>query len=302
MSAMPSTPSTPANFADRAEPVPAPGSATVDARSGRRAARRRKALVWLTRLAIATFVIGGWQLCTAMGWVDPFFFGQPSGIVKALNNYFRHGTEFGSYWSQIEVTLKEAVLGFLLGSAAGVLVGVGLGQSRFVAEAISPFIKIVNAIPRIVLGSIFLVAFGLGTFPKVLLAGVLVFFGVFFNAFQGVREVDPNILANAKVLGASRWNVVRHVVLPSALTWILASLHAAFGLAIIGAIVGEMLGSQAGLGLVITTAQGNFDADGVFAGMFTIAVIVLVAEWLLTLLERRLLSWRPLARSEASSI
>ena len=111
------------------------------------------------------------------------------------------------------------------------------------------------------LGSLFTVALGLGTPSKVALASVLVFFVVFFNAFQGVREVDRNLLANARVLGASKLAIIRHVVVPSALTWIIASLHVAFGMAIIGAIVGEFLGAQKGLGLVIANSQNNFNPE-----------------------------------------
>src|SRR5204863_2564496 len=142
-------------------------------------------------------------------------------------------------------------------------------------------------------GSIFIVAFGVGSTPKVLLAAVLVFFVVFFNAFQGVREVDRNIVANAKVLGGSPLQIVRHVTIPSALTWIIASLHTAFGFAIIGALVGEVLGSQRGIGLVISQAQGRLDPNTVFACMAIMAVITLAAEYVLTLLEKRVLSWRP---------
>jgi NitT/TauT family transport system permease protein len=269
------------------------------------ARHKRKARVYATRIVLAVIIIGGWQWFTAENWVDPFFFGQPTKIFTSLKDYFTQGdqaTEFGSYWLQIEVTLKEAGLGFLLGTAGGVVFGVLLGMSPFLAEVMGPYIKIMNAIPRIVLGSIFIVAFGLGQFPKVLLAAVLVFFVVFFNAFQGVREVDRNILANAKVLGARKLAIVRHVVVPSALTWIIASLHSAFGFALIGAIVGEVLGAQQGLGLVIATDQGHFDANGVFATMFVIAAIALAAEWIITRIERRLLSWRPPSPSEASSI
>jgi len=188
----------------------------------------------------------------------------------------------------------------VFGVAAGVVTGVLLGQVRFLSDVLSPFIKVVNAIPRIVLGSLFTVALGLGSTPKVALAAVLVFFVVFFNAFQGVREVDRNLLANARVLGASRLAVTRHVVLPSALTWIIASLHVAFGLAIIGAIVGEFLGAQKGLGLVIANSQNNFNPDGVFGAMLIIAVLALTAEGLIGLLERRLLSWRPPSQSEVA--
>jgi sulfonate transport system permease protein len=261
-------------------------------------ARRRRVLVWAARAAALVLVIGGWQLLTTTKIVDPFFWGQPSGIVRQLNDWLRHGTAYGSIWLQIWITMKEAVLGFVFGVAAGVVTGVLLGQVRFLSDVVSPFIKVVNAIPRIVLGSLFTVALGLGSTPKVALAAVLVFFVVFFNAFQGVREVDRNLLANARVLGASRLAVTRHVVLPSALTWIIASLHVAFGLAIIGAIVGEFLGAQKGLGLVIANSQNNFNPNGVFGAMLIIAVLALTAEGLIGLLERRLLSWRPPSQSD----
>lgn len=270
--------------------------------AARRARRRRRGLVWAARLGFAVVVLGGWQLFTSLGIVDKFFYGQPTGIWKRTVDLFANGTENGSFWLDIETTLKEAVFGFGIGAVAGIILGVALGQSQFLADVLGPYIKIVNAIPRIVLGSIFVVAFGFGIEPKVLLSAVLVFFVVFFNAFQGVREVDRNIIANARVLGASRLQVVRHVTIPSALTWIIASLHTAFGFAIVGALVGEVLGAQHGVGLVIKTSQNNFDPDGVFAGMLVIAVITLVAEFLITLLEKRLLSWRPPRPSDVSAI
>ena len=271
------------------------------ARAAKRAARRSVLSIWLGRLGLAVIILGGWQLCTSIKLVDPFFFGQPTEIAKSLVDYFKNGTEFGSYYEQIWVTMQEALLGFVVGTLAGIILGVLLGQSRFLAEVLGPYIKIVNAIPRIVLGAIFIVAFGIGTTPKILLAAVLVFFVVFFNAFQGAREVDRNILANARVLGASRLQVIRHVIVPSALTWIIASLHTALGFAIVGALVGEVLGAKSGLGLVITTAQNNFDPDGVFATMFVVAVLVLLAEWLMSKLEARVLSWRPPSPSEAQT-
>jgi NitT/TauT family transport system permease protein len=266
----------------------------------RKRAQRRTIAKWAARAALFVIIVGGWQLFTHLKIVDPFFWGQPSGIVKQLRDWINHGTQYGSIWLQIWITMKEAVLGFLLGTAAGVVIGILLGQVRFVAEVIGPYLKVLNAIPRIVLGSLFTVALGLGTSPKVLLSAVLVFFVVFFNAFQGVREVDRNLIANARVLGASRLQVTRHVVLPSAATWIIASLHVAFGFAIIGAIVGEYLGAQKGLGLLIATSQNNFNPDGVFAAMLIIAVIALTAEGLIGQLERRVLAWRPPSTTETA--
>ncbi len=278
-------------------PQPAAEEAAISARARQRA-RRRKLLIWAARVGTLLVVLGGWQLFTTWKIVDPFFFGQPSGIAHQLADWAKHGTEYGSLWLQVWITMKEALLGFAFGVAGGVIFGVLLGQIRFLADVLGPYIKAMNALPRIVLGSIFVVWLGLGTTSKVMLAAVLVFFVVFFNAFQGVREVDHNFVANVRVLGASRLAIVRHVVLPSALTWIIASLHVAFGFAIIGAIVGEFLGAQKGLGLVIATAQNNFNPDGVFAAMLIIAILALTAEALISRLERRLLAWRPPAPSE----
>jgi sulfonate transport system permease protein len=279
----------------------APDEAMIAARA-RKQARQRKLAIWGARAFLAILIIGGWQLLTDAKIVDKFFWGQPSGIVTQLRDWINHGTQYGSIWQQIWVTMKEALLGFLLGVAAGVVVGVALGQNRFLADVLQPYIKVLNAIPRIVLGALFTVALGLGTSSKVLLAAVLVFFVVFFNAYQGVREVDQNLINNARVLGASRMQITRNVVMPSALTWIIASLHVAFGFAIIGAIVGEFLGSQKGLGLVIATSQNNFNPNGVFAAMLIIAVVALTAEGIIGWLERRLLSWRPPSTVEAGAI
>ncbi|HEX6449362.1 MAG TPA: ABC transporter permease [Trebonia sp.] len=268
--------------------------------AGRRS-RRRRLLVHTAQVATFIVIFGGWQLLTSLKIIDPFFFGQPSGIVKKLGDWVQHGTAYGTLGLQIWITMEEALLGFAIGVAGGIIFGILLGQIRFLSDVLGPYIKALNALPRIVLGSIFVVWLGLGTSSKVMLAAVLVFFVVFFNAFQGVREVDRNYVANVRVLGASRFQVVRTVVIPSALTWIIASLHVAFGFAIIGAIVGEFLGSQKGLGLVIATAQNQFDPNGVFAAMLIIAVIALTAEWLISLLERRLLAWRPQQQTEAQA-
>jgi NitT/TauT family transport system permease protein len=278
--------------------APAPAAQAAIARKARPLTRRRL-LVHAAQLGTLIFIVGGWQLLTWWKVVDPFFFGQPSGIVAKLWFWIRHGTAYGSLGSQVWVTMKEGLLGFAFGTLGGIVAGVLLGQVRFLSDVLSPYIKAANALPRIVLGSIFVVWLGLGTSSKVLLAAVLVFFVVFFNAFQGVREVDASLIANVRILGASRWQVIRNVVIPSALTWIIASLHVAFGFSIIGAIVGEFLGAQQGLGLIISTAQNNFDPDGVFAAMLLIAVIALTAEWLIGLLERSLLSWRPQPAAQA---
>jgi len=263
---------------------------------------RRKLSIHAAQFAVLVVVFGGWQLFTQLKIVDPFFFGQPSGVVSTAWTWVQHGTNFGSIWLQISTTMEEAILGFLIGVAGGVVAGVLLGQFRFLSDVLSPYIKAVNALPRIVLGALFVILLGLGMSSKVVLAAFLVFFVVFFNAYQGVREVDGNLVNNARILGGSRMQVIRNVVIPSAMTWIIASLHVAFGFAVIGAIVGEVLGAQHGLGVLITDSQNNFNADGIFAGMIIIGAIALIAEWLIGLLERRLLAWRPQMSSEAAAV
>jgi NitT/TauT family transport system permease protein len=269
-----------------------PKASDVSAPRANRWTRRRWGVLAL-RVAIFVVIVGGWELCARTGVIDPFFFGQPTHIVAQLRDWIQNGTQAGPLIDQILVTLEEALLGFVIGVVLGVICGIALGRIQLLADVFAPYIKVMNSIPRIVLGSIFILWLGLGMSSKVALAVVLVFFAVFFNAFQGAREVDRNLVSNARILGASRGHVTRHVVLPSAMTWIIASMHVSFGFALIGAIVGEFLGAQQGLGLLISQAQGTFNADGVFAAMVIIAIVALAAEALITLLERRLLSWRP---------
>lgn len=260
---------------------------TVRGRGG-----RSRALVAAVRVLLLVLWLGSWEL-SARTVIDPFYYSMPSQIWDKLVVWFTQGTSSGSIWSNILATLQEAVYGFVLGSIAGVVLGILLGRSRFLSDVLAPFIKAANAIPRIVLASLFVIWFGLGMSSKVATAFVLVFFGVFFNAFQGAREVDRTLVDNARILGASRWDLMRTIILPSATSWILASLHVAFGFALIGAVVGEFTGADKGLGILINQAQGNFDAAGIYAGMIITTVIALLAEWLITRLERRLTTWRP---------
>ncbi|RJQ73683.1 ABC transporter permease [Pseudonocardiaceae bacterium YIM PH 21723] len=255
----------------------------------RRAARNRVLGVWALRVGLIVAWLGSWELSVS----DTFTYSKPSLVWERLVEWFTEGTALGTIWEQIAVTLQEAVYGFVLGALAGVVLGILLGRNQFLAEALAPFIKAANAVPRIVLAALFVIWFGLDMTSKVATAFVLVFFAVFFNAFQGAREVDRNLVNNARILGASRLQVLTSIVVPSATSWILASLHVAFGFALIGAVVGEYTGSSAGLGLLINQSQGMFDSAGIYAGMIVITVIALIAEWVLTAVEKRLLSWRP---------
>jgi NitT/TauT family transport system permease protein len=270
-------------------------SLAKDEQVAQRRIRMRKWTIIALRIAVLVFVLGGWELSARMKWIDSFFFSMPSLIYLQLVEWFTNGTSQGSLWMQVLVTLEETVLGFLIGAAGGIVCGIALGRNKLLSDVFSLYIQIANSIPRVVLGSVFVIALGLGMASKVALAVVMVFFVVFGNAFQGVREADRYMIANAQILGASKHQVTMTVVIPSALSWILASLHVSFGFALVGAVVGEFLGSKQGIGLLISTAQGAFNASGVFAAMIVLAVVALAADYLLTSIERRLLKWKPAA-------
>jgi NitT/TauT family transport system permease protein len=220
-----------------------------------------------------------------------FFFGEPLKVLSRLWGWFASG----EIWAHLWVTLVETMLAFVIGTVFGVIIGLWLALSPTMSAILDPYIKGFNAMPRIILAPIFAVWFGLGIASKVALGVTLVFFIVFFNVYQGVREVSPNVLANARMLGATPRQLLRHVYLPSAMSWVFASLHNSVGLAFVGAVVGEYLGSASGVGYLILQAEGVFDINTVFAGILLLTAFALVLDWVVGLAERRLMVWQPRA-------
>ncbi|MFF4490175.1 ABC transporter permease [Streptomyces sp. NPDC001544] len=275
--------------------TPAVDTAKVPGRAQTRAqaARRRKLVVNAARVLVLVAVLGLWEGLSRAKVIDPFNFSMPSQIWDQISTWVMHGTAQGSLGEQIWATLQEALLGWVIGVVAGVLFGIALGRIAFLADVLGPYVKVLNSIPRIVLAPIFVIWFGLGPASKVASAVVLVFFPVFFNAFQGAREVDRNLVANARILGASDRRVTLQVVIPSATSWIFTSLHVSFGFALIGAIVGEFIGATKGIGMLVAQSQGTFNAAGVYAAMVILAAVALVAEGALTFAERRIFRWKP---------
>jgi len=248
------------------------------------------------QLAIAVVSVLAWYVFSTVPvagvvLLPPFFFSNPVDVAARVVKWFAEGT----IWKHLWYTLIEAMLAFAIGSIGGVLVGFWFAQQPRVAAIFDPYVKMINALPRVVLAPIFTLWFGLGIASKVALGVTLVFFIVFFNVYQGVKEVSPTILANARMLGMNERQLMRHVYWPSALSWMFSSLHTSVGFAVVGAVVGEYLGSAAGLGYLILQAEGTFDIAGVFAGMFVLAVFVIIIDWVVTVAERRLLVWRPVA-------
>jgi NitT/TauT family transport system permease protein len=263
--------------------------------------KARGVLIFL-QAAVAFVILLVWQVLTTTHLVgDPnkiqFFFSTPGSVLA------RTFSELGTaeIWKHVEVTLVETVLSFGIGAAAGIVFGFLLARSELASQVFDPYIKAANALPRVVLAPIFALWFGLGIWSKVALGVSLVFFIVFFNIYQGVREVSPVVLSNARMLEMNERQLMRHVYWPSALTWMFSSLHTSVGFALVGAVVGEYLGSAAGLGYKIHEAESVFDVTGVFANMLVLTAFVVVLDAAVTRIERALLVWRPSASRAANS-
>ena len=278
----------------------APGTSDAEIEAAARSsARARHVKVIIGRLVVLAILLGSWEVTARIGWIDTFFYSYPSDIIMRLWEFIWEGSDGVSLWVHLYYTLTAALIGFLLGSLAGIVCGIALGRNRMLSDIFSVYIKVLNAIPRVVLAPIFILILGFGLASKVAVAFVMVFFIVFANAFQGVREADRAMIANAQILGASNWQLTRSVIIPSAMSWIFASLHLSFSFAIVGAIVGEFIGSNKGIGHVIQLARGLHDVPLMFAAIIVVLVVVLAAEYLMTLIERRLVRWRPPSASDA---
>lgn len=249
-------------------------------------------------LLVAVFVV--WHVLTQPGLLPPlffdndrqaaFFFGEPLRIFSRVWVWFVRDADI---YRHLAVTLTETLLAFGIGSVLGLATGLWLALSPTASAILEPYITAFNSMPRIILAPIFAVWFGLGIGSKVALGVTLVFFIVFFNVYQGVKEVSPVVLANARMLGASPRQLLRYVYLPSAMSWVFASLHNSVGLAFVGAVVGEYLGSAEGVGYLILQAEGVFDINTVFAGILVLTGFALALDWVVTLVESRLMVWQP---------
>jgi sulfonate transport system permease protein len=248
----------------------------------------------LCQLLVAIVVLALWQVLATVPifgriLLPPFFFSNPVDVGSQIVAWFVSGV----IWKHLFITLWESILAFTIGSIAGVTVGFWFARQPVVAAIFDPYVKMANALPRVVLAPIFTLWLGLGIWSKVALGFTLVFFIVFFNVYQGVKEVSAAVLNNGRMLGMSERQLMRHVYWPSALSWMFSSLHTSVGFAVVGAVVGEYLGSAAGLGYLIQQAEGIFDVAGVFAGMLVLSAFVILIDVGVTIVERRLLVWRP---------
>ena len=258
------------------------------------------------QLGVLLVFLGLWQLASRDAKLA-FFLGDPVQVAGRIwswflpwavapNVLFPDGLSgHADIYRHLGTTLLETFLAFGIGTVLGLVAGLWLALAPLASAILDPYIKAANAMPRVILAPIFAMWFGLGIWSKVALAVTLVFFIVFFNVYQGVREVSPVVLANARMLGANQRQLLRTVYLPSATAWVFSSLHTSVGLAFVGAVVGEYLGSARGVGYLILQAEGTFDVNTVFAGIVVLTAFALLLDGLVGRIERRLMKWQPRA-------
>ncbi|HEX3464367.1 MAG TPA: ABC transporter permease [Candidatus Elarobacter sp.] len=248
----------------------------------------RRAVAAIQIALVAVFLLV-WELGVRVHLIDPFFFSAPSQIGETIASWWQHGYIVGD----VVTTMKETVLGLLVGGAIGIALAAILASNRWLSAIFVPFLVLLNSLPRVTLVPLFILWFGFTLWSKMVSAIVLVLFVVFFATYDGIKDVDPTLVANVRVMGANRTAVMRHVLIPSALTWIFSSLRSAVGFALIGAVVAEYFGAQAGVGYRIQFSESQLNTSGVFGGLFILMVLVFFINLFFQWLQRRLLVWKP---------
>jgi NitT/TauT family transport system permease protein len=251
------------------------------------AARRERMIVLAWRAGITVVGLALWELVSGR-LIKPFWISSPSAIGAQLWDW----CVTGELWLHVQITLTETLMGFVFGAVSGVAVGLALGLNKRLAAVLDPFIIAFNSLPKIALAPLFILWFGVGLLSKVVLATFVVFFLVFYSTYAGTLAVEQELVDVLRLMGASRWQIVRKVILPSVLLWIFTGMKISVPYALIGAVVGEMMASNKGLGYLIQAAAGQYDTDGVFAALFVLMVIATGLHALLKLSERLMLRWK----------
>jgi NitT/TauT family transport system permease protein len=250
------------------------------------------------RLAVAVVVLAAWETLPrvpslrAHTFLDPSYVSLPSLVVARLWET-TFGAKAGWLWGHAGASLGSAILGFVGGALVGFAMGLALSQSAPARRLLKPFIDGFSAVPPVLLVPLITLVFGLGTASKVVTSIYIVFFVVFYNAYKGGSALPPALTASCRVLGASRWQMLRTVVIPSSAAWAFAAFPTAIGYALIGVVVGEFFGAPVGLGFIIVTSMNTGSATDLMVAVLALAAIGTALVALMSLLERRVLHWRP---------
>jgi len=242
----------------------------------------------IIRAAVAFALVALWEVTARFGVIDPFFFSSPSAVAGVLAQQFGRGT----IWRHLLVTFQEALWGLAIGFVVGAALAWIATRSQTVADLLEPVLLLLNAVPRIVLAPIFVMWLGLGIQSKVAVSFFLVFVVIFFAVYAGIREVDRALVERLIILGGSWRDLLLDVYIPSVLSWVFASLRVAVGFAFTGAIVGEFVGSSAGLGYLMNFATGSQNASLLMSTVVLIMAFIAVLFAILERAERRLMAWK----------
>lgn len=239
------------------------------------------------QIGIAVIMLVVWELI-ARTFNTQFWTSSPSSIVIELGKW----AGSGQLASDLGITLMEAGLGFVIGSIGGALVGFVLGWIRRLGDLFEPFILSLWTLPKIALAPLFILWFGIGPINKIMFASLLVFFMVFFTTYQGTRQVDRDLVENAQLMGARRWDVWTKIAIPYSSVWVFAGIRIGLPYSIIGAIVGEFMAAQAGVGYRIREATNFYNTSAVFAGLLVLMLISMTFLSMLKAFERVALGWQ----------
>ena len=251
---------------------------------------------WLVVLpGLLTVIL--WELAAWHWPIVAKLVSQPSDIALGIVDAVRSG----SIWPHLQATLTEMAIGYVIGAVTGVLLGLLFGRVKLLGDIFNPYITLFNGIPKVALAPVFVIWFGIGLMSKIAIILTMVFFVVFINTFAGLRSVNEEYVSIVRIMGASRLQVVREVFLPATVPYILVGLRAGIPFSVIGAVVGEFIAATKGLGYFINYHQGTFDTNGIFVGVTILALLVVVLDWLLSIVERRLRSGGPKSKRKTSA-
>jgi len=242
---------------------------------------------WMRQLAAFALLLAIWEAAGRSGLLNPIYAPSPSQVGAALVDLFADGR----IWPHFEATFTAALGGLALGIVVGIVLGVLAALVPFIAELVEPVMSLLNAIPRVVLAPVFVIWLGIGLASKVALSFILVAVLIFFTVFGGIRQVDRRLVERVVTLGGGRWELVRHVYLPSVAAWVLSNLKIAVGFAFTGACVGEFVAATHGLGYLLSFAQSTYNSALMFALILLILVVVLLIFGISGRLEKYLLRW-----------
>ena len=247
------------------------------------------ALVW--RLVLVAGLLLIWEF-SAGRLFNEFWSSRPSLIGERLVALLKSG----EIWRHVDATVSEALLGLFLGAVVGTPIGIALARYRRAAKIIDPFVMGLYGLPRVALAPMFILWFGISLFSKVMMSFSMVLFVFILNVTEGIRTVDPDMIDLMRTMRAPRSYIMRKVTIPSIVPWLIASFRIGIGLSLVGAVVGELIGANRGLGWYVVRAGGQLDTTGVFAGLFLLMLLAMIANQIIFMIEQRALYWRREAR------